>query len=148
MLLERVVYATRSSSPFRYSAYHALRIRFICIRHFLNITRLPGGVRSELVISLSFFTPVFNQLAKSAPILKNPAIRIIVASSDVMYGIGRVFEAYGSETRDMIHVVRTLPEAYRLVGTSIPVFEPSQVPELSKQEIQSGRAATSCLPPA
>jgi hypothetical protein len=42
--------------------------------------------------------------------------RVMVAPSDVAYGTSRMFQALAWHTRPNITVVRTLPEAYQVLG--------------------------------
>src|SRR5215469_27400 len=44
--------------------------------------------------------------------------RVMVAPADVAYGTSRMFQALSSNTRPNITVVRTLAEAYQLLGVS------------------------------
>jgi hypothetical protein len=57
-----------------------------------------------------------SQLAAGKPLVPDDFLRIVVAPQDEVYGMARMFEVLGSPTRDKLHIVRTLEEAYRLAG--------------------------------
>lgn len=42
-------------------------------------------------------------------------VRVIVAASDLAFGMARMFEITGAETRGKMHVVRTMQQAYDLL---------------------------------
>ena len=66
------------------------------------------------------------QLAKSAPAMpQTERPRIIVAPADRVFGLARIFEIEGEVTRPNVHVVRTLAEAYAILGIA---EEPSYTP--------------------
>jgi hypothetical protein len=44
------------------------------------------------------------------------ARRVLVASEDLVFGLARMFQTFGGEHRPHFEVVRTLEEAYRLLG--------------------------------
>ena len=44
------------------------------------------------------------------------AKRVLVAPQDLVFGLGRMFQTFGSEQRPHFVVVRTLDEAYRRLG--------------------------------
>jgi hypothetical protein len=48
--------------------------------------------------------------------------RVYVATKDVVYGSTRMFQALSENTRKNVHVVRTLDEAYKLLGVESPKF--------------------------
>jgi hypothetical protein len=57
-----------------------------------------------------------DQLASNSPLVSDDFLRIVVAPQDVIFGMARMFEMLGSSTRDKVYVVRTMAEAYRLLG--------------------------------
>ncbi len=65
---------------------------------------------------------VVRQLAGTAPAIPAPQMRIFVAPSPVVYGMARMFQTLGEETRSNLHIVRTLDEAYRLLEVESPQF--------------------------
>jgi hypothetical protein len=67
-------------------------------------------------------TRTINLLAKSdAPDLTT---RVFVAPKDVVYGTTRMFQVLTERTRNNVHVVRTMDEAYKLLGLNSPKFVP------------------------
>ena len=75
-------------------------------------------------------------LAGSAPTLPEFAKpRVLVAPTDVVYGKCRAFEMMGEATRPSLCIVRTLEEAYSLLGVSNPQFVPLPGTPLSQQDI-------------
>ena len=65
-------------------------------------------------------TSTITKLARShSPDL--PA-RVYVATKDVVYGSTRMFQMLSENTRKNVHVVRTLDEAYKLLGVESPKF--------------------------
>jgi hypothetical protein len=65
------------------------------------------------------------ELAKSAPAPSDPdIIRVIIAPSAAFYGLARMFEIQGEETRPHLHVVRSEKEALAILAVQNPRFEP------------------------
>jgi hypothetical protein len=81
---------------------------------------------TDPMIGLSDFTNVVHftvsvetvrKLAKSAPAMPQAARpRVIVAAADRIYGMARIFELEGETTRPNVHVVRTMREAWAILG--------------------------------
>ena len=59
-----------------------------------------------------------NRIAENPPLIPKEIRRtiVVVAPEDVAFGFARMFEMLGSQTRDTTHVVRTLADAYELIG--------------------------------
>lgn len=70
------------------------------------------------VASMNVTARAIVQVAALDPIIPNDILRIaiIVAPEDFAFGLARMFEMLGSKTREEIHVVRSLAEAYQLLG--------------------------------
>jgi hypothetical protein len=49
---------------------------------------------------------------------------VFVASAPHLFGIARMFEMLGAESRPNLHVVRTAEEAYEVLNVRQPQFEP------------------------
>jgi hypothetical protein len=47
---------------------------------------------------------------------------VIVAPKNVVYGLSRMFSTYSEQTRPNLGVVRTMDEAFSLLGISSPQF--------------------------
>jgi hypothetical protein len=56
-----------------------------------------------------------------------------VAAKDVVYGATRMFQVLSENTRKNVHVVRTLDEAYKLLGIESPRFVPVSTIELDQR---------------
>jgi len=61
-------------------------------------------------------------LARSESGAEADAVVIIVAPSDLMYGMSRMYSMLTEERRPNRHVVRTMEEAYELLGVTSPQF--------------------------
>ena len=73
------------------------------------------------VIRFSVSVETVRKLAKAAPAMPQAARpRVIVAASDRIYGMARVFELEGETTRPNVHVVRTMREAWAILGIAHP----------------------------
>lgn len=49
-------------------------------------------------------------------------MRVIVAPSDVLYGTCRMFQTLTESTRQNVHIVRTMKDAYKVLGVESPKF--------------------------
>jgi hypothetical protein len=67
-------------------------------------------------------TPVITTLAKRHSL--DLPTRVFVAPTDVMYGTSRMFQVLSERTRKNVHVVRTMQEAYKVLGVDSPRFAP------------------------
>jgi hypothetical protein len=59
---------------------------------------------------------IISGLASHPPNFDDPTLRAVVAPTDLLFGMSRMFQLLGSETREELHVVRTLDEALRLLN--------------------------------
>ncbi|MGC2446587.1 MAG: STAS domain-containing protein [Candidatus Sulfotelmatobacter sp.] len=81
---------------------------------YRSIVDLSGITRFDVS------TRTINRLAKTdAPNFSN---RVFVAPMDVVYGTTRMFQVLTEGTRKNVHVVRTMDEAYKLLGLESPKF--------------------------
>jgi hypothetical protein len=77
------------------------------------------------VIFLAISAETVRALAKLPPAVPDPDVpRCIVAGSAAMFGMARMFELEGGETRPNLHVVRTAREAFAILGIIKPHFGP------------------------
>ncbi len=67
-------------------------------------------------------TRTINLLAKTDAVYFTK--RVFVAPRDVVYGTTRMFQVLSERTRKNVHVVRTMDEAYKLLGLDSPKFVP------------------------
>jgi hypothetical protein len=92
---------------------------------------LTGSRATVLDMSSVTFLEVspqtIRELANSPPAIKDPSRpRCIIAASPQVFGMARMFELQGQETRPNLHVVRTQKEAWAILGVAKPKFEPVQ----------------------
>jgi hypothetical protein len=73
--------------------------------------------------SIEVSTETLHDIAASPPILGDPALRVIVAPTDYLFGLARMFQIVGEKTRQNVHVVHSLDQAYPLIGVTAPKFE-------------------------
>ena len=78
------------------------------------------------IASLKVTTQVVRQIAELPPVVPNEIRHtvVVVAPEDGVYGLARMFEVLGSRTRNTLYVVRTMAEAYRLVGVESLALRP------------------------
>jgi hypothetical protein len=68
------------------------------------------------------------ELGRQEPAMPDAANRprFIVAPAVFIYGLARMFQIVGSDTRPLLHVVRSMDEALADLGVPSPHFEPLQ----------------------
>jgi hypothetical protein len=76
------------------------------------------------VVSADLSGEAIRQLAAAPPLPTAAALRILVAPPDSVYGMARMFQILGEETRPNLHIVRTMDEAYSLLQVKSPEFSP------------------------
>jgi hypothetical protein len=76
------------------------------------------------VASFNVSSQTVRDLASRTPRMPGSRPRVLVAPSTQIYGLARMFQEIGSEARPEVHVVRSLDEAYTLLGVREPQFEP------------------------
>lgn len=80
------------------------------------------------VTSLDISSETVNSLAHARPVFEPGVGQVIYAPQDHVFGMARMFQALGAEQRPTMRVVRTLPDAYRILGIEEdPKFEPFKV---------------------
>ena len=92
--------------------YAALTDPDVGIMDFLNVASF--NVSSQTVRELTYRTPR----------MPGSRLRFLVAPTTHIYGLARMFQEIGSEARPALHVVRSVDEAYTLLGVREPHFEP------------------------
>jgi hypothetical protein len=75
---------------------------------------------TEFVLSKKFI----HILAREAPSMSATHPLIIVAPSTHGFGLSRMFQSLGDQTRPLLQVVRTMDEALSMLGIPSPQFEP------------------------
>jgi len=71
------------------------------------------------VTDFQMSTSEVRKLAANAPPVSNGYRNVIVAPQDVIYGLSRMYETLGGNMSDHVHVVRTIAEAYQLLGVKL-----------------------------
>lgn len=64
------------------------------------------------------------QLAASSPAIPTGYMCVCVAPLDFIFGMVRMFQILGEDTRPDLRIVRTMDEAHRLLGVESPNFTP------------------------
>lgn len=64
------------------------------------------------------------QVAAAPPALPAGYMRVLVIPQIFIYGLARMFQILGESTRPELQVVRSMDEAYRLLGVESPDFRP------------------------
>jgi hypothetical protein len=78
----------------------------------------------SLVTAVHIASERLHSLAQFKPAFPSDVPHAIVAPRDYIFGLARMFQAVGSETRPNLYVVRTEQEAYRLLGIAdTPKYE-------------------------
>lgn len=82
----------------RHIAENDVRLAIVDMTHASPIEMTADGLR---------------QLARSTPLMSDPMARVVVAPSDVAFGMARLFQLSAPGGRDALFVVRSLDEAYQ-----------------------------------
>ena len=81
------------------------------------------------VTFIAVSTQTIRELAMLPPAIPDPdVLRIIVAGSSQMFGLARMFDLQGSDTRPNLHVVRTEKEALAILGVTKARFAENSDP--------------------
>ena len=79
----------------------------------LDLTAVTAvDLSNETIQKLTMMQPIFGVESKV----------VVVAPKDVYYGLARMFATLGEQSRPNWSVVRTIEEAYRLLGVETPQF--------------------------
>lgn len=74
--------------------------------------------------SVKLTAEAIRKLASLPPLVSDQFLRIVVAPQDSVFGMARMFGAYGGQTRSRVDVVRTLREASELLGVTSLDLQP------------------------
>ena len=66
------------------------------------------------------------QVAASPPVIPAGYMRVLVIPQIFIYGLARMFQILGERNRPELQVVRTMEEAYALLGVIDPDFLPAK----------------------
>jgi hypothetical protein len=93
--------------------------------HVTRFDPLSGVTDFSGVTAVAFSSQTMRDLARSKPIMPDPSRPVVfVAPSPDLFGMARMFELEGAETRPNLHVVRTAEEAYNVLNVRDPRFAP------------------------
>jgi hypothetical protein len=96
----------------------------VTVRHAAFINPVACMMDFSNVDSLDVSSQTVRDLALRPSRIPGSRPRFLVVPSAYMYGMARMFQQYGSETRPGVHVVRSADEAYTCLGVREPRFEP------------------------
>lgn len=98
------------------------------VGQYVALVRPRGGITDlSAVTSFDVTLETIRTLAwrpPAVPLMGRP--RVILAASDQVFGMARMFEIEAEITRPNLHVVRTLNEACAILGVQEFDFEPIQ----------------------
>ena len=98
----------------------------LCSKHGAMNPTYAGIFDMSAVIFIAVSAQTIRELAMQPPACPDPDIpRVIVAGSDEMFGLARMFDLQGSQTRPNLHVVRTEREALAVLGVADARFSGS-----------------------
>jgi hypothetical protein len=86
-----------------------------------SVHRYESGIADCTgVDSTKLSSGAIRRIADHPPVIPKEIRRtvVLVAPQDVTFGLARMFQVLGSPTRDTAHVVRTMGEAYQLIGVA------------------------------
>lgn len=93
-----------------------------------NVARfepLSGITDFSGVTAVAFSPQTMRDLARTKPIMPDRARPVIfVAPTPDLFGMARMFELQGAESRPNMRVVRTAEEAYQILNVEDPHFTP------------------------
>ena len=74
------------------------------------------------VTKLDISSEAISRMAEMQPVFAPDSMHVIVAPQDLSFGLARMFSMLGEQTRPNLHVVRTMEEAYGLLGITRSQF--------------------------
>ena len=94
-----------------------------------------GGIMDfSAVTSFEVSPDTIRGLAKLPPAMPDPrAPRVLIAPAPDIFGLARMFQFEGEETRPSLHVVRTSKEAGAILGIQQLNFEPLKTNDRKRQ---------------
>jgi hypothetical protein len=89
-----------------------------------SLDPLTGIIDFSSVTDLKATPLTIRELAAFPPVMpQRDRIRVIIAPSDYVFGMVRIFEIEGEATRPSLHVVRSAREAWAIIGIEKPEFK-------------------------
>ena len=93
--------------------------------HVARFDPLSGITDFSNVTAVAFSPQTMRDLARTKPIMPDPSRPVIfIAPTPDLFGMGRMFELQGADTRPNLRVVRTADEAYTILNVWDPQFAP------------------------
>lgn len=95
----------------------------------LSKEKVPAFAAKSLILDLTEATSfdvtpkALKNLATTTPTLPSHLPRVIVAQSNVTYGLSRMFTILSEEQRPNSYVVRSMDQAYQLLKIEAPEFQ-------------------------
>jgi hypothetical protein len=83
-----------------------------------------GILNFSEVTKFEVSSSTIRRLARTSPAFPAGRMRICVAPKGHVYGMARMFQILGEETRPDLHIVHTMDEAHGLLGVKSPEFSP------------------------
>src|SRR5579862_2289421 len=84
---------------------------------------LAGIIDFSSVTDFKATPSKMHELAAFPPVMpERERVRVIIAPSDHVFGMVRIFEIEGEATRPSLHVVRSAAEAWTIIGIQEPEF--------------------------
>ena len=100
----------------------------VATEYVAQIDPMAGIADLSAVTSFEVSPETARELARLSPIMADPnRVRVIVAPSDHIFGMMRLFQLEGEPTRPNLHVVHTMNEALAVLGVQDPKFERVQM---------------------
>lgn len=94
-------------------------------KHGVRLQARGGITDFSALTSFEASAQTLRQLAHLASALPDPTRPwVLVAPANHVFGLSRMFQSIAEATRPSLRVVRTLEEAYALLGVQVPRFEP------------------------
>jgi hypothetical protein len=92
---------------------------------YISQTDALGGLTDfSRAVSVEVTPDTVRALANLPPVIADSSrVRCIVAPSDKVFGLARMFELQGGHARVNLHVVRTMKEALAILGVPEPKFQ-------------------------
>jgi hypothetical protein len=93
--------------------------------YFARTAASAGIADFSAVTSFEVSPQTIRDLASLPPAIFDPEIpRFIIAASPGIFGMARMFELAGQDTRPNLHVVRSMKQVCVILGITDPKFEP------------------------
>ncbi len=107
-----------------------LKEYYLTSQKYVALTNAAAGITDFSGADAVEVSPnTIRDLAALPPLMPEPnQIRCIVAPTDKVFGLARMFELHGEDTRANFHVVRTMKEALAILGLQGPKFSPIETP--------------------